>query len=249
MHPEHDFQPLQRALRHHAEAVEIPELGSSIRTVHTLQNEATSWDDHDRDQVLHILLDGVAFRFVYLVGGRRHIDDVFGPGSICNAERIKKTEHRSNMHFKRGAKVALMDPARFSALLREAPSFAEAIERQEDARAQRLWQRVRTLISLPASHRVTILLLDLVDEFLVSDPSKDWVPLALTQEEIADMLGLTEVHVNRVLARMEQAGEVERKRGAFRLPNAPRLRQQLDYRRTTAAAHNQDAAIRGEQNL
>jgi CRP-like cAMP-binding protein len=233
---EPDLRVLRSALQLYGGPFDWPDWGSAVRTVRQVESEIISWDDPDVDQAVHVLLDGAAYRFVHLIGGRRHIDDVFGPGSICNADRIYDPDHRVNLAFKRGSLVAMADPGAMAALLDSAPRLADAIEHQEAARARRLWQRVRTLISLPAPHRVTTFLLDLVDEFRIADPAREWVPYVLTQEEIADTLGLTEVHVNRVLARMEGVNEIERKRGAFRLPNAARLRRQLHYRPTFPTA-------------
>ena len=47
--------------------------------------------------------------------------------------------------------------------------------------------------------------------------------LPLTQEEIADALGLTSVHVNRTLQRMRSEGLISLKRGAFTIHDYRRL--------------------------
>ncbi|MEE4200339.1 Crp/Fnr family transcriptional regulator [Erythrobacter sp.] len=217
------------SLKRYDPELRLPDMRSVLTNIRSTDDETIIWANPDSDQSVYLLLDGVAFTFNHLVGGRRHIEDFFGPGSICNWGRIDDPDFKPNLQIKRGAKVAVLDPSKFTSFLDEHAALNTALKAAEDARRKRLWQRIRTLIALPASHRVTIYLLDLIEEFFIPDASSTWIPYYLTQEEMADLLGLTEVHVNRVLSRMEKAGEIERKRGRFRLTDPARLRRQLHY--------------------
>jgi len=211
--------------------VAIPPLSDCISTQRATTSDQSVWEDTDSRQSLYVVESGIAFRFTYLANGKRHIDDVYGPGSICNWSRLRSEDYRCNLTFKSGARFALLDPARFSVTLEKAPTIRAALSRIETARTLRVSQRVRALISLPASHRIAILLLDLREEYWLSGIETDWVPLSLTQEEIADVTGMTVVHVNRTLAKMEQANELRRDRGSFFLPHPIRLEDQLGYQR------------------
>jgi CRP-like cAMP-binding protein len=64
--------------------------------------------------------------------------------------------------------------------------------------------------------------------------------LPLTQEEFADALGLTPVHVNRVLQRLRAEGLITLKRGALEI---------LDYPRLEAAAGFNSNYLHIEQRL
>lgn len=189
------------------------------------------WEDVDSRQSLYLVESGIAFRFTYLANGKRHIDDFYGPGSICNWSRLKNDEYICNITFKAGARFTLLDPGRTAETLRQNPHTHSVLNQIEMARALRVSQRVRALISLPASHRIAIFLLDLKEEYRLSGIEDEWTPLALTQDEIADVTGMTVVHVNRTLAKMEQADELERAHGSFRLTSTKRLEAQLGYRR------------------
>lgn len=227
-----EFSHFFKSLKRFDPGLVAPDIGSAVSNVRQISSDTLIWSDPDESQPVYLLLDGVAFTFTHLMGGRRHIEDVFGPGSLCNGARLSDRDHKLNIHFKRDAKIAVLDPRKFNDVLEANPAFAAALAHAEKMRAKRLWQRVRTLISLPGSHRVTVFLLDLIEEFCIPYEPSIWVPFSLTQEEMADLLGLTEVHVNRVLARMEQAGEIERKRGRFRLCDADRLIDRLHYENT-----------------
>lgn len=69
--------------------------------------------------------------------------------------------------------------------------------------------------------RVCVLMLQLWSRLKMADPSvRDRFHLPLTQSDIADAVGITKVHVNRVLAEMESKGLIERDRRTVRLVDA-----------------------------
>jgi CRP-like cAMP-binding protein len=57
----------------------------------------------------------------------------------------------------------------------------------------------------------------------------DSYDLPFTQEELGDVLGLSVVHVNRVLQRLRGEGLVEWRRGRMRIPDFPRLAEFADF--------------------
>jgi CRP-like cAMP-binding protein len=54
----------------------------------------------------------------------------------------------------------------------------------------------------------------------------------LTQELVADALGLTSVHVNRTLQVLRETGAVEWKGGRLTIPDLARLQQMADFNPT-----------------
>lgn len=217
-----------------SETVSLPDLKQAILTRKSVDASQPLWADIESRQSIYILEDGLAYTFAFLPGGKRHIDDVFGPGAICNWPRIGAPDYKCNLMLKPNSTVTILDPAKFTAVLDGDPALSSAIGRHELARNLRNSQRNRALISLPAPHRLSIFLLDLREEYRLSGNEDDWLPLGFTQEEIADLAGMTEVHVNRTLAKMQDAGELTRRPGYFCLPNAGKLEAQLDYRRFTS---------------
>jgi len=71
-----------------------------------------------------------------------------------------------------------------------------------------------TLVSvgrLTAMQRLCRLFLDLYDRLAVCGQVSDNVlPMLMTQEEVGDCLGLTAVHVNRTLKKLEKQGLIAR---------------------------------------
>ena len=194
------------------------------------ERDHPSWSERGDLANLFILERGFAFKFEILPNGQRHIADFYGPGAICNWSRLNAFAQQDDIVFKARTLVTLVDPAKLSALLDERPGIASAFKRHELARAMRTTQRIRTLISRSATEKMSMLLLDVLDEHNTIGVTPHWFTLPFTHQELADLLGITMVHVNRTFARLEDEGVIERERRLIRVINAKRLREALAYR-------------------
>lgn len=93
-----------------------------------------------------------------------------------------------------------------------------------------LLRQVARLGRLSAQDRLIDWLLDLNDRLALAGLADNGgFPLPLTQEMIADVLGLTSVHVNRTLQSLRKEGLVERSAGRIRLADPARLARLVDY--------------------
>jgi CRP-like cAMP-binding protein len=107
----------------------------------------------------------------------------------------------------------------------------------EDERRLHNW--VAALGRGSADERIATLLLDLRGRLCWAGLAKgDGFQMPMTQQEIADHLGLTLVHVNRVLRRLREAGIVTVQRGVVTVNEMARLSRlaaplQDIYERTT----------------
>jgi CRP-like cAMP-binding protein len=63
----------------------------------------------------------------------------------------------------------------------------------------------------------------------MSDPPGQPLHFPLTQEEIADALGLTAVHVNRVLNELRRRGLITSRRGGLTVLDLPMLKQMAGF--------------------
>ena len=83
-----------------------------------------------------------------------------------------------------------------------------------------------TIAALTARTRVAALLIEVRDRLRSTDPSiGDSFTLALTQEEIGDATGLTAVHVNRMLRKLEEDGVIRRENGKVTFVDEDRIAQ------------------------
>lgn len=145
---------------------------------------------------------GIAYRSWTLPDGRRAILDLLLPGDIGGIDGI--VLGRSNQELV--AASALTYRAMSAARLRELMTNPAVALRVTALMAEARWRidrHVAAVCRLDSHERIGLFLLDVYDRLfrrgLISRPTFN---LPLTQELVADYLGITMVHVNRILRRM-----------------------------------------------
>ncbi|MHB9880326.1 Crp/Fnr family transcriptional regulator [Pacificimonas sp. ICDLI1SI03] len=181
------------------------------------------------DEHVHILERGYAYTFSLLETGRRHISEVFGAGSICNWTSLDAPAARSNINFMAGARVVCIKLKDLRELLKEHPVLAKALTRHELARTMRATQRVRAIVTRSGEDRLIHLLLDLRSEQSASGGEAIRFAVPLKQDELADMIGQTHVHVNRIIRTLEKNGRLRRETGQWELTMLDDEVQRLEY--------------------
>ena len=134
------------------------------------------------------------------------------------------------MLFKAESSVTLLNVEFLTELFEDQPGLASIFTRHDLARAMRNTQRTRAVITISATEKLLIVLLDIFDEFAVASLEMEQIFLPFSPREVADLLGITTVHVSRTFARLEDDGMIERDNRAIRLVNPEQLRQTLAYR-------------------
>jgi CRP-like cAMP-binding protein len=87
-----------------------------------------------------------------------------------------------------------------------------------------LTDRLASLGRTSAKARVASFLLDMVNRLrLMDDDIADSFNLRMTQEEIGDAVGLTSVHVNRMIRQLEEERLIARKDGTITILNETKL--------------------------
>jgi CRP-like cAMP-binding protein len=180
-----------------------------------------------------LLLAGWACRQRYLSDGRRQIFDFILPGDIyglclrpqavalCNAVTLTRATISNAAAL---GDAVLSHPDGYSGLTTATLMSASADE------VYLLNQMVR-IGRQTAYERVAHLLLELHHRLSIVGLANDgFMPLPLTQEVIADALGLSIVHLNRTLQQLRRDGLAEVKGGVARLLDLGRLRGFADFR-------------------
>ena len=190
-----------------------------------------------------LLLAGWACRQRYLSDGRRQIFDFILPGDIyglcmrpqavalCNA--VTSTRATISNAAALGDAV-LSRPEMYPGLTTASLMSASTDE------AYMLNQMVR-IGRQTAYERVAHLILELHYRLgIVGLATENQMPLPLTQEIIADSLGLSIVHLNRTLQQLKRDGLVEVKGGTARLLDAGKLRGVADFRAPHVSARRME---------
>lgn len=189
-----------------------------------------------------LLLAGWAARVRLLPDGRRQFLNFLLPGDLVGCCGHSRPLAVATVTALTDVTLATAPPGAGSAALREAYAVSRAMEE-----AHLLAQVVR-LGRLNAQDRIGDLLLELDERLrLAGLAGPDGFELPITQETLADALGLTSVHINRMLQLMRRDGGVVWRQGRVRLPDPAGLALRIGRApvRVTASAPATAAAPAG----
>ncbi|UAK26599.1 Crp/Fnr family transcriptional regulator [Sphingomonas nostoxanthinifaciens] len=169
-----------------------------------------------------LVLDGWAARFRQLEDGRRQIIGLLLPGDLiglCDQERPLAS----------CSIVAITDLQLCVAPDRAAsPTLARAYALSRALDEVHLIGHITRLGRLDAHERMIDLMLELLERMdLAGLTEGGQYALPLTQEVLADLLGLTAVHVNRTLQAMRRAGDIASHGRALAIANPPALYRRI----------------------
>lgn len=149
---------------------------------------------------LHILLDGWAARFKIMEEGSRFIPALAVPGDICDLDALRFDQLDCGVTMLSAGTVAVLPRQRTDALFATNPAIADAFWSLALAENSILTEWAASMGRRSASQRVAHLLCELLVRLtIVGKADGHSYDLPLTQEHIADALGLTSVHINRTL--------------------------------------------------
>ena len=218
---------LQNFSRHDVSA----DLRSLVSKRRAFSHDTPTWASRGDLGHIAVLEEGWAYKFTIMPKGQRHIAELYGPGSIVNWSRLSSFIEQDDVLFKARSLVSYLDRHALSDLLREQAAIETAVNRHELARTMRASQRTRALISLPATDRLLFLLLDLVSEYRAIGHAQDWLNLPFLHSEIADLVGMTPVHISRTFKTLVEGGIIERTASRFRFTDIGNTEASLNYRR------------------
>lgn len=170
--------------------------------------------------VTHLILSGWAARVRILEDGRRQIINFLLPGDLIGHYGQDRPVASSSVVAITELDSCTAPGAAVSPTLARAYAHSRALE---DAY---LLSQVTRLGRLNAHERIADLLLELHERLELGGLAADGrFSLPITQEVVADALGLTSVHVNRTLQDLRKEGSVDWKARGIYLPDPDALRK------------------------
>jgi CRP-like cAMP-binding protein len=177
----------------------------------------------DRPEHVHLIVEGWAARYKLLTDGSRQITAFLIPGDFCDLHVTILDEMDHSISTLTRARVAYVPRGRMEELTAR-PHIARAFwwATLVDEAVLRAW--VVNIGRRDAHEAIGHLMCELYLRMKVVGLTTDHsYELPLTQEEIGDALGLTPVHVNRILQRMRADGLISLERGALTIHDYRRL--------------------------
>ncbi len=171
-----------------------------------------------------VVLEGWAFRYKALPSGSRQIMAFLMPGDACDLNIGMLAEMDHSIQTVTYAEVATIEGSAMDEMMAAHPRIARAmyVAQLVDEGTLRAW--IVSLGRRSSAERAAHLLLELyIRGVRTGLASGNQMELPLSQVILADALGMTPVHINRVLQTFRRSGAVELQRGVLRIQDPAAL--------------------------
>lgn len=169
----------------------------------------------DRPGPVFVILEGWAFRYKILPNGGRQVMAFLMPGDACDLHISMLAEMDHGIQTATAANVATISQGEMDRMMRDHAEIARAMYSAQltDEGTLRAW--IVSMGRRSSIERVAHLMCELYVRACslgITDGSEFVIPLA--QNVLADALGMTTVHINRVLQELRLAGALTLRRGS-----------------------------------
>lgn len=179
----------------------------------------------DRNEGVFMLWEGWVLSSLSFADGSRQIVKVHLPGDVLGAPSLPYAEAVETLSVLTRARISFIPADALGEIFLRAPRLAARLFLAAQEERVVLMDRLAAIGRLGASGSIAALLVHLYDRLsLVEAVPSTRITVPLTQTELGDILGLTSVHVNRVLQAMERAGQLRRTGRIFDLLDLEKLR-------------------------
>ena len=197
------------------------------------------------DQPDHVVLvmEGMVCRHKLRVGGQRQIIAYLLPGDLSDLDvaLLKKMDHTiTTMSV---CKVVRLAPQILADILNQHPAIARALRMSTLVGEATLREWLVNVGSRSAVERIAHLFCELLVRFeAVGLATQHSYALPLTQADLANTMGLSNVHVNRSLQELRRVGLIEFTGRRLTILDLPRLRALAEFKPNYLHLGEQDAA-------
>lgn len=154
-----------------------------------------------------VVIDGWAIRYGLLSNGRRQILSYALPGDILGLHVNFRATATYSASALTPLKLAAVDPRRMIEISQKYPIIASGLSWCTAREFAILGDQAVRLGRLSADQRLAHLFLELWHRFyLIETENGDWLEVPMTQQDLADTLGLSLVHTNRSLRSLRERG-------------------------------------------
>lgn len=184
----------------------------------------------DKPSQCALILSGFAYRQKQTSDGRRQIVSLHIPGEPLDFQNLFLNIADHSVQMLTRGEVAIMERQDLQTLMWAHPDVGKAMVTSILIEASILREWVLNIGRRDALSRMAHLLCEFASRLdasgIVSDQGYE---LPITQEQFADALGLTPVHINRTLKSLEGLGLITRSKKVIAFPSWKRMREVADF--------------------
>ncbi|MFO1256648.1 MAG: Crp/Fnr family transcriptional regulator [Sphingomonadaceae bacterium] len=154
-----------------------------------------------------VILSGWAARSYLMRDGSRQITGILIPGDICHHDAEPGQRARDEIVALSPCRIAWIDYADLEQVAADNPAIAEALRIYTRLEKSILTEWIVNIGRRDALERTAHFICEVWTRLKLTDPStRKQFEFPITQEDLADVLGLTPVHINRKLQQLRQEG-------------------------------------------
>ena len=157
-----------------------------------------------------LVLDGFACRYKYLTNGRRQITAYLVPGDLFELDLDYRLPLDCALGTLTACRLAVIPRPDYEDLLRRRPRIARALQMARLTEAAILREWITNLGSRSGPERLAHFLCEMLLRLRTTGLASDnQYSFPITQADLADTLGMSCVHINRVLQKLRRDGLIE----------------------------------------
>ncbi len=193
----------------------------------TMRAHDTLFLEGSRARVVCLMLTGVAIRYRFLADGRRQIFGYLLPGDICDTHHVIGTQCDHDVGLLCDSELALISTADLMTTMVEHPKIERALLMMALIEAATLREWLLNVGQRNAFEKLAHFFCEItarLNALGAVNPDGSF-SMPLTQIELADTVGLTVVHVNRILQRFRREEILEWNRRRVSILNPALLKR------------------------
>lgn len=185
----------------------------------------------EKSRFMYVVKSGWLYSYIDLADGRRQIVKIHHPGDIVGLPDLAFEGPTSNLRACEPAVLCPFPKQGLNAILTSAPQLSALLFTLSVRDNVVLVDNMTALGRMSARERIAWFLLDLISRLRITNRNvTDALRLPLTQTEIGDMLGLTNVYVSKSFSSLERDGVLERTVDGVRLLREQDLADMVDFK-------------------
>ena len=182
---------------------EISNLSAMPGTIRKLEPGEILRSEGDAPPTMYLLHSGWTASSIGVAGGSRQMIKVHLPGDLLGLPSLAFAQACDTIHALSPAVVSEVEAHAIGAIFRSSPRLAALLFLISQEERVRLMDRLASIGRTDAIGRVAALILHLHARVQCNKPEAgDTFHVPLTQADLADLTGLSKVHVNRTLQQL-----------------------------------------------
>lgn len=187
-------------------------------------------EEQDSARDLLVVQSGWLHSFVILDNGTRQITRLHFPGDIAGVSGLAFERSSDSIIAVTDAVISPFDKNRLTALFDDHPRLAGLLFALSVAERVSISDRLAAIGRTSARSRVALILCKILTRLrMTAGRTLTEIQIPLTQEDLGDTIGLTAVHVNRMMRELAIDGIIERSGSSIRILDEERLASEAKF--------------------